>query len=82
MKKNITSLAVLYQAQGDYAKAEPLLLRSLEIREKVLGECHPLVATSLNNLAQFYNTQGDYAKASSLSERLYHVRLISCDIIG
>jgi hypothetical protein len=33
---------------------EPLLKRSLAIREKQLGAEHPDVATSLNNLAGLY----------------------------
>jgi hypothetical protein len=40
----------LYQ-QGHYAEAEPLLKRSLEIREKSLGPDDPNVAKALNSLA-------------------------------
>ena len=44
--------------QGKYSEAEPLYLRSLEIRERQLGADHPDVAQSLNNLAALYhNTQ-------------------------
>lgn len=44
-------------AQGSYAEAEPLCLRSLEISEKVLGPGHPGVATSLNHLAALFQSQ-------------------------
>ena len=37
MAQSLNNLAVLYQAQGHYAEAEPLYKRSLAIREKVLG---------------------------------------------
>src|SRR5262249_17977601 len=37
---------------GDYAGAEPLYRRSLDIREKALGPDHPDTANSLNNLAE------------------------------
>src|SRR5262245_13671795 len=43
-------LAKLYQAKGDYARAEPAYQRALGIREKALGPEHPDVASSLNDL--------------------------------
>ena len=60
---------MLYHNQGDYAKAEPLLKRSLAIREKSLGPNHPDVANSLHNLAELYVTLGDYAMAESFCTR-------------
>ncbi len=59
----------LYRNQGRYAEAEPLLVRSLEIRERQLGVDHPNVATSLNNLALLYKTQGRYSEAEPLYAR-------------
>ncbi|MBU7583075.1 MAG: CHAT domain-containing protein, partial [Nostoc sp. TH1S01] len=41
-------------------------LRSLAIREKVLGKEHPSVAQSLNNLAGLYEAQGNYRQAEPL----------------
>ena len=38
---SLNNLAVLYRSQGAYAKAEPLYLRALAIREKALGPDHP-----------------------------------------
>jgi hypothetical protein len=43
-------LAGLYEAMGDYAKAEVLYRRSLAICEKALAE-HPDTANRLSNLA-------------------------------
>ena len=65
---------MLYEAQGDYAKAEPLYQRALAIREKALGPDHPDIATSLNNLAELYMRQGDYAKAEPLYQRALAIR--------
>jgi tetratricopeptide (TPR) repeat protein len=63
---SLNSLALLYQSQGRYSEAEPLFLRSLEIRERQLGADHSDLATSLNNLAAIYQAQGHYDKAEPL----------------
>lgn len=47
-------------AQGKYAEAEPLLKRSLAIREKVLGPEHPDVASSINSLAALLSRHVTY----------------------
>jgi CHAT domain-containing protein len=51
---------------GEYAKAEPLYLEALQIRQKVLGLEHPDTANSLNNLGALYWAMGEYAKAEPL----------------
>ena len=66
---SLNNLAVLYDNQGKYDKAEPLYQRALTIREKVLGPDHPDTATSLNNLAVLYDNQGKYDKAEPLYQR-------------
>src|SRR5262249_4694148 len=60
------NLALLYGAQGEYARAEPLFQRSLKTCEAKLGKDHPDVARSLNNLAALYWHQGQHAKAEPL----------------
>jgi hypothetical protein len=45
----ISNLAAIYDALGDYHKAEPLYKRSLAIREKALGPDDPDVARNLNS---------------------------------
>ncbi len=44
-------------SQGKLEEAGPLLKRSLEIRQRMLGPDHPAVAQSLNNLAYFLKAQ-------------------------
>jgi hypothetical protein len=63
---SLNNLAVLYNAQGRYAQAEPLFKRSLAIRVKALGPDHPDVATSQNNLAALYNAQAVCASRTVL----------------
>jgi tetratricopeptide (TPR) repeat protein len=66
----LNQLAVyLDEVKANYSQALPLYERSLAIWEKVLGEHHPLVATSLNNLAGLYRNQGKYEQALPLYER-------------
>ncbi len=66
----------LFQKQGEacyyaglYADAEKPFERSLEIREKRLGEDHEDVAITLNSLADLYRTQGKYEEAEPLYKR-------------
>jgi tetratricopeptide (TPR) repeat protein len=66
---SLNGLASLYKDQGKYNEAEPLLLRSLSIDEKVYGEDHLDVAISLNNLASLYKDQGKYNEAEPLYQR-------------
>ncbi len=69
---NQTGIYLYSRAQ--YATAEPLYRRSLEIREKQLGPDHPFVATGLNNLALLLKTQGQYAAAEPLYHRSLEIR--------
>ena len=66
---SLNNLAGLYELQGRYSEAEPLLKRSLLIREQQLGADHPDTAESLNNLAGLYESQGRYSEAEPLYKR-------------
>jgi CHAT domain-containing protein/Tfp pilus assembly protein PilF len=72
--QGLNNLAVLYEAQGNFAAAEPLKLRVLKITEKALGPNHPHTAISLNNLAELYQVQGNYAAAEPLYERALAIK--------
>lgn len=70
--KALDTLAELYVAQGSYAEAEPLLKRSLAIREKAPGQ--PDVAASLEKLADLYDKQGKKAEAAAMRGRIAEAR--------
>ena len=46
-----------------YNEALPLAIRAVEIRERILGPQHELVAASLRNVAEIYLSQRNYAEA-------------------
>ena len=71
---SLNNLAALYNDQGRYADAEPLLQALTGDREKALGPDHPDVAASLNNLAELYRAQGRYADAEPLYKRSLAIR--------
>ena len=50
---SMNNLAVLYESQGKYDQAEPLLVECLELR-KAIGVSHPDTLVSMNNLAGLY----------------------------
>ncbi len=58
---------LLHAAQ--YAEADPLLRRSLEIMERSLGKDHPEVAIRLSNLAQLLKDTNRLAEAEPLMRR-------------
>jgi CHAT domain-containing protein/tetratricopeptide (TPR) repeat protein len=60
---NLNSLAALYQSQGKFASAEPLLKEALAMSKRLFADDHPSIATSLNNLAVLYKSQGKFASA-------------------
>jgi CHAT domain-containing protein/Tfp pilus assembly protein PilF len=67
-------LGYIYESMGRYDDAEPLLERSLTLREKVLGPDHPDLAAPLNNLAGLYDIRGRYADAEPLYKRSLALR--------
>jgi CHAT domain-containing protein len=58
-------VANLY-SQGKYAEATPLMIETLKIRRKTLGNKHPDTVSSINELACCYYKQSLYAKAEPL----------------
>ena len=60
--------------RGQYTEAEPLLIKSLAIREKILGPEQPVVARSLNNLARIYHHQGKFSQAEALYQQALTIR--------
>jgi tetratricopeptide (TPR) repeat protein len=63
----------LYDFNGCYKEAEPLLKQALEITRKIYGEYHPQVATSLNDLAELYRKEGRYDEAEPLYKQALEI---------
>ena len=68
------NLGRLYRELGLYDKAQPLLERSLAVRERSLGPTHLEVATNLTDLALLALDQGKYALSESLHRRALEIR--------
>jgi tetratricopeptide (TPR) repeat protein len=65
----LNSLGALYCNVGEPVRATPLLERGLEIRERILGSNHPLIASSLDNLADALVQQRHLDQAETLYRR-------------
>ena len=66
---NLKGLADISYCRREYDLAEPLYRQTLAIREKVLGNDHPFVATSLIDLGNLAYMRGRYAEAVPLFRR-------------
>ncbi len=69
----LNDLTRLYLKQSDYASAEPLLLRLLELKRSK-GEDHPEVATVLASLATVRQALGRHESAEQLWRRVLEIR--------
>ena len=73
--KSLKSLATLYYTWGDMAKAEPLLLESLEIRQR-RDELDKSVTTGIYSaLGRVYHAQGRHEEAREQLQRALDRRL-------
>jgi tetratricopeptide (TPR) repeat protein len=71
---SLINLGYLYQRQGRYAEAEPLIQRSMAIWQKALGPEHPQLALSFHSLAELYREQLRYGEAELLHMRALSIR--------
>jgi len=60
------NLGLVYYHLGEYKRAEPYLMKVLEVRRHIYSEEHPDTASSYNNLAALYYAMGEYEKAEPL----------------
>jgi hypothetical protein len=76
---NLNKLAQLYTLRGQYDLAEPLLKRSLAIREKIYGGENQEVADSLKSLAELYqlSNKRELAEASLKRAHLIEEKLVA-----
>ena len=70
----LNGLARLYLIQDRLAEAEPLLKRSLAIREQVFGAGHPDVGANLNDYGVLYLKLSKYGEAEQYFKRALAVR--------
>jgi tetratricopeptide (TPR) repeat protein len=70
----IGNLGELYTNQGRYNEAEPLLVKALEMRRRVLGEEHPETLDFMNSLGDLYSRQGRYNEAEPLLVKALEIR--------
>ena len=66
----MTALGMLYQKQGRYDDAEPLLVEALETKRQVLGDEHVETALSMHVLACIYRDTGRHREAQTLFEEV------------
>ena len=66
---DISRLAMIYEKRGDYAKAEPLLLHSLQITETGKISNQDQIIGPIFRLASLYEKMGDHAKAEPYIQR-------------
>lgn len=66
-------IAVLYQSQGKYAEAEPLLQRALHIYEQVLEANHINILISLAQLGILYENIGELERAKAFYQRILSI---------
>jgi len=72
--KIIHNLGILYREQGQYDKAENLLIEARNKRQKTQGEDHPHTLESVHELAILYKEQGYYDKAEPLLDEVVEGR--------
>ena len=70
----MNNLAILYMDQGRFDVADPLHVKALELRRRVLGEEHPDTLRSMNDLAVLYFDQGLFDEAEPLYVKTLEVR--------
>eukprot|EP00911_Craspedida_sp_UC1_P001211 UC1_evm1s913 len=68
-------MAVVYESQGEYAKALKHYKRSLKIRLATVGDNDPSTARTYANMAGEYQSLGTYAKALEYYERSLKIML-------
>ncbi len=71
--RNLTREVNQLKREGRLKEARPLLIRILEIRERVFGPEHLAVASALGSLATSYQEAGDYASAERLQLRALNI---------
>ena len=70
----LNQTAIYLYERGQYAEAEPLYKRAMEVTRTALGEVHPDYASSMNNLGELYYAMGRHAEAEPLFKQVMEIR--------
>ena len=68
------ALGETYRKLGEYASAEPHLIRAYGSRRQLFGEAHPSTLTSMGQLGQLYFLQARYEEAEPLLKQTLNMR--------
>lgn len=71
---SLNNLAAVYHTQGKYTMAEPLYIRALDIKTRLLGEDHDEVALNVHNLAVLYSARKMYPVAEKYYKRAIEIK--------
>ena len=71
----MNNLAEVYRHSGSYSEAEPLMVKTLALRRRVLGDAHPHTHNTMNNLGIVYSAIGRLHEAERLLEEVLALRL-------
>jgi len=66
-------MAEVYDSLGLYSRAQSLLERATNIRNRVLGSEHPDTLASITKLASVMNEEGNYSNAEKLHRQVFDV---------
>ena len=72
-RRLLQAAAEMYYVMSQYAKAQPLFRRLLEVDQALLGPDHPKVAIRLNNLAQLLKATNGLSEAEPLMRRALEI---------
>jgi serine/threonine protein kinase/tetratricopeptide (TPR) repeat protein len=75
----LNDLGWALHTRGDHGGAEAYLRESLAMRQRLLGDAHPGVASTLHSLATVLRAQGRGAESVEALRRSLALRLAECD---
>lgn len=67
-------LGGLYKAQGDWARAEGLLCRALDVRRKILGQENPRTVSTLHALGSLFVSRHEWSRAEKICREVLVLR--------
>ena len=75
----MSGLGRLYMVQGKHSQAEPLYIKVLDVRRRVLGEQHPDTLTSMDDLASLYRVKASTRRPRQSGRRFWSSN-VACSV--